>query len=425
MGNCPEICCSKNVKIANDYPVQIHPINENKEFNEYLTQPNYSTLIFLQARIKRYLNNKYSNSKNNITTNTLYNQNNNNKRFSSNINSINQIYLQRESTANFNTNIRQQTTDKEDYFENQKNYNKIDIIEEQKAIFPKIILNKGVNIFQKDIFSKPDINNNKDPRNGPFDGKKRKCQKIIQGEFSYEGEWKNGKREGFGILIKKELAIFIGEFIEDKVNGFGKLIEENGDEYIGYWKNSQAYGLGKYNRKNIISYKGWWKKDKQNGFGIEKWPKLEYYGEYINGNKEGYGVLNIKDGIYEGEMKDGNLNGIGTFIFKDKRKYEGEFINNKIEGHGILYWPDGKIFVGSFKDDLQNGFGIFYTSQKIYIGIWQNMLLEGEVIVIEGDKRKKQLWEKGECYKNLPQSYFIYFEKYVNDIIKERDSFIK
>ena len=183
--------------------------------------------------------------------------------------------------------------------------------------------------------------------------------------------------------------------------------------------------MGIYNKKNIISYKGWWEKDKQNGFGIEKWPKLEYYGEYINGNKEGYGVLNIKDGIYEGEMKDGNLNGIGTFIFKDKRKYEGEFINNKIEGHGILYWPDGKIFVGSFKDDFQNGFGIFYTSQKIYIGIWQNMLLEGEVIVIEGDKRKKQLWEKGECYKNLPQSYVIYFEKYVNDIIKQRDSFIK
>ena len=425
MGNCPEICCSKNVKIVNDYPVQINNNNENKDYKDYLTQPNYSSLIFLQTRIKKHLNNKYNNSKNNITTNTLYNQKNNNKRFSSNINSINQIYLQRESTANINQNIRQQTTEKEEYYENQNNQNKIDIIEEQKKLFPKIILNKGGNIFQKDIFSKPNINNNKDPRNGPFDGKKRQYHKIIQGEFSYEGEWINGKREGLGILIKKDLAIFIGEFIEDKVNGFGKLIEENGDEYIGYWKNSQAYGLGIYNKKNIISYKGWWKKDKQNGFGIEKWPKLEYYGEFINGNKEGLGVLNIKDGIYEGEMKDGNLNGIGCFIFKDKRNYEGEFINNKIEGHGILYWPDGKIFVGSFKDDLQNGFGIFYTSQKIYIGIWQNMLLEGEVIVIEGDKRKKQLWEKGECYKNLPQSYFIYFEKYVNDIIKERDSFIK
>ena len=137
MGNCPEICCSKNVKIVNDYPVHINKNNENKDYCDYLTQPNYSTLIFLQTRIKRYLNNKYNISKNNITTNTLYNKNNNNKRFSSNINSINQIYLQRESTANIKSNIRQQTTDKEEYYESQNKQNKIDIIEEQKKLFPK------------------------------------------------------------------------------------------------------------------------------------------------------------------------------------------------------------------------------------------------------------------------------------------------
>ena len=417
MGSCPEICCSKNVKVVNDYPVQITNNIENKDYNNYLTQPNYSSLIFLQTRLKRFLNNKSYNSKMNLATN-LYNQNNNK-------NSLNQVYLQKESTNNINTNFRQQTTDKEEYYENQNNQNRIDLIEEQKLYFPKIMLNKGVNIFQKNIFSKPDINNNKDPRNGPFDGKKRKYQKIIQNDFSYEGEWKDGKREGFGILIKKDIAEFIGEFIDDKVNGFGKVIYENGDEYIGYWKDSQAYGLGIYNKKNIISYQGWWKKDKQNGFGIEKWPKLDYFGEYLNGNKEGYGVLNIGDGIYEGEMKEGNINGVGCFIFKDKRKYEGEFVNNKIEGYGILSWPDGKIFVGSFKDDLQNGFGVFYTSKKIYIGVWQNMLLEGEVIVIEGDKRKKQLWEQGKCYKNLSQNYEIYFEKYVNDIIKQKELYIK
>ena len=417
MGSCPEICCSKNVKVVNDYPVQITNNIENKDYNNYLTQPNYSSLIFLQTRLKRFLNNKSYNSKMNLATN-LYNQNNNK-------NSLNQVYLQKESTNNINTNFRQQTTDKEEYYENQNNQNRIDLIEEQKLYFPKIMLNKGVNIFQKNIFSKPDINNNKDPRNGPFDGKKRKYQKIIQDDFSYEGEWKDGKREGFGILIKKDIAKFIGKFVDDKVNGFGKVIYENGDEYIGYWKDSQAYGLGIYNKKNIISYQGWWKKDKQNGFGIEKWPKLDYFGEYLNGNKEGYGVLNIGDGIYEGEMKEGNINGVGCFIFKDKRKYEGEFVNNKIEGYGILSWPDGKIFVGSFKDDLQNGFGVFYTSKKIYIGVWQNMLLEGEVIVIEGDKRKKQLWEQGKCYKNLSQNYEIYFEKYVNDIIKQKELYIE
>ena len=158
MGSCPEICCSKNVKVVNDYPVQITNNIENKDYNNYLTQPNYSSLIFLQTRLKRFLNNKSYNSKMNLATN-LYNQNNNK-------NSLNQVYLQKESTNNINTNFRQQTTDKEEYYENQNNQNRIDLIEEQKLYFPKIMLKKDINIFQKNIFSKPDINNNKDPRNG-------------------------------------------------------------------------------------------------------------------------------------------------------------------------------------------------------------------------------------------------------------------
>ena len=428
MGNCPEACCFRNVKIVNDYPVQIYSDQENAKYNSYLTQPNYSSLIFLQTRIKRFLNNKAYNTNEKLASNLIYNQNNNIKT-SSNLVVVNT--LQKESTGKFNTNFRQQSTDKEEYYENnyQKNINnKVYFIEEQKINFPKIIMNKGSNMFQEDLFSKQDSKNNKDnkdPRNGPHDGKRRKYPILSQDIFSYEGEWKNGKRDGLGILIKKDVAKFIGQFVEDQVNGFGILIDDNGDEYKGYWKKSKAHGLGIYNKKGIISYKGKWKLDKQNGFGIEKWPQLEYIGEYLNGNKEGYGVLNIRDGIYEGQMKDGNINGVGSFVFKDKRKYQGEFVNNKIEGYGILTWPDGKVFVGGFKDDLEDGFGIFYTSKKIYIGFWQNMILGGEVIIIEGDKKRKQLWEQGKCYKNLPQNYDIKFEKYVDEIIKEKDFYMK
>lgn len=418
MGNCPNICCLRNIKIVNDYPVQINSIENSLYNSPYLNQPNYSLLIFLQTRIKRFLNNKTIHTNGKLHANLLYNNQKNNLNTSSNIIAINQ--------ANLLGNLRQQTTDKDEAVENNKNINNIENIEEQKLFFPKIILDKRANMFQEDLFSKQKIKKNiKDPRNGPFDNKRRKFPILYQDNFSYEGEWKNGKRDGMGILIKKDIAKFIGEFIEDKVNGFGKFINENGDGYLGYWKESQFHGLGIYNKKKIISYKGWWKKDKHNGFGIEKWQKLEYIGEYINGNKEGYGVLHFEDGIYEGEMKDGNMNGIGSFEFKDKRKYEGEFADNKMKGYGILTFPDGKVFVGSFIDDLEDGFGVFYTGKKIYIGFWQSMLLGGEVIVIEGEKRKKQLWEQGKCYKNLNQNYEINFEKYVNEIIKQKDIFLK
>ena len=134
--------------------------------------------------------------------------------------------------------------------------------------------------------------------------------------------------------------------------------------------------------------------------------------------------MNIKDGIYEGEMKGGNFNGIGKFVFNDKRRYEGEFKNNKMDGYGILYLPENKIFVGHFKDDLQDGFGVYYTNKRIYVGFWQNMLLEGEVIIIEGNKKKKQIWEGGRLRKNLASNFNIFFEKYIEDIIHEKNIFI-
>ena len=433
MGSFPDICCYRNSKIVEDYNVQVHNKIENSYNTQYITQPNYSSLIFLQLRIKRYLANK--NSKVNQQIYSKFFNRQNNTKTSSNMTYNNNLItntiifnpIRKESTSKFNVNLRNQTTEKEEGNENQNNQQNINIneedMDEQKKLFPKIILSKDSNMFKDTLFLQQN-NNNKDPRNAPLDGKRRKYPILYKDEYSYEGEWKNGKRDGLGILIKKEVAKYIGEFNENKMAGFGKFLAENGDEYIGYWEDNKANGLGIYNKKGYISYKGWWKNDKQNGFGIENWPSLEYSGEYLNGKREGYGIINIKVGTYEGQMKNDNMNGIGSFSFIDKRQYRGEFLNNKLEGYGILTWPDGKVFIGCFKNDLINGFGVFYTNSKIYIGVWNNMLLEGEIIVIEGGKRKKELWEKGKCNKILPSNHKIYFEKYVDDIINQKDFYM-
>ena len=420
MGSCPQNCkifCFENSQIVKGLPVQIYDNIDNK----YINQPNYSSLIFLQIKIKKYLRHKKSLSNSNLVKLKAINTLKSNSSSNNNIvdNKVPKI-LNYNVTNKFNANFMRKTTDKEDRNESQKSINKkLAEINQQKLYFPKLILSKGPNLFKKDLFP-----NTISPKKYLNDNKRRKFPLLIQGDFSYEGEWKNGKRDGLGIYIKKNAAKFIGYFIEDYVNGFGKLTDGNGDEYIGYWIKSMANGIGIYSRKRIISYKGWWKDDKQNKFGIEVWPKLDFIGDYSNGVKEGYGIMNIKDGIYEGEMKGGNFNGIGKFMFNDKRRYEGEFKNNKMDGFGILYLPGNKIFVGHFKDDLQDGFGVFYTNKRIYVGFWQNMLLEGKVIIVEGNKRKKQIWEEGRLRKNLASNYKIFFEKYIEDIINEKNIFI-
>ena len=72
------------------------------------------------------------------------------------------------------------TTDKEDRNESQKSINKkLAEINQQKLYFPKLILNKGPNIFQKDLFP-----NTISPKKYLKDNKRRKFPLLIQGDFS-------------------------------------------------------------------------------------------------------------------------------------------------------------------------------------------------------------------------------------------------
>ena len=292
----------------------------------------------------------------------------------------------------------------------------------------------GNNIMNKDPFMKGNKGKNAenlkgdgDPRNGPFDGKRRSFNTIKQDDFSYTGEWRNGKRDGIGKLIWEKMAKFIGEFKEDRVIGYGKLFHEDGDVYRGYWNNFQAMGVGIYKNRKNIKYEGYWDKDKQNEFGIETWGKSNNYtGEYVQGFKNGIGIFKMEDkGLYQGEIQNGNIHGIGTFTFrKDKRTYSGEWKNNKMDGFGLIKWPDGRVFVGEFHEDKPEGFGIFYTNKKTYIGVWFSGLLEGEAIIVEAEKIKKQYWEEGRLTQNYSSDYAIFFEKYVDQIVKDKKFYV-
>ena len=261
MGTCATVCSNPNKKQAE---VNIESLQndkfKNKNTHQLLIQPNYSKLIYLQTRIKRFLKKKKKNgimpkdqdlNTKNINVNINLNVNmdrptNENTRMGTKDNSKQVKNISKDNNSNQLKKLPQNI--------NPSNENSKSINQDSSIMIPTVKAElKESLIFSHDPFikgkkSQRNINDSKDPRYGPFDDKRHKYPKIFEDESSYEGEWKNGKRDGLGILCWKDVSKFIGEFIEDKVLGFGKLIHEDGDIYTGYWNDFQAQGIGYYKK---------------------------------------------------------------------------------------------------------------------------------------------------------------------------------
>lgn len=161
-----------------------------------------------------------------------------------------------------------------------------------------------------------------------------KDQKDIWGTtFSYSGEIKNGKPDGFGVAVYSNgyTLRYIGEFVNGVMSGKGTMIYADGVFLSGDWKNGKMNGNG------------------------------------ANVNKEGT--------FYVGGMKDGFRSGKGWLVLKSNAFYLGEFKNDTYNGMGIYGWADGRtIGQNIYKDGKRSGPGFQYEtkSDQLFQGTWDN-----------------------------------------------------
>ena len=153
-----------------------------------------------------------------------------------------------------------------------------------------------------------------------------------RGILIYEGGYLNGKRNGQGkeYNFLNGILEYEGEFSDGKWNGKGKKYYKGKLDYDGEYKNNIRNGKGKeYDYNGILRFEGIYKDGKRwtgkgyNDKGIEEYElkdgngkckeynfctnKLEYEGEYLNGERNGKGKEYNDKGelIFEGEYLNG------------------------------------------------------------------------------------------------------------------------
>ena len=155
---------------------------------------------------------------------------------------------------------------------------------------------------------------NKHFEQGYINGVKK--EKIIIKEYFkdkliFEGEYKDGKKNGKGIEYFKNKLIYEGEYKDGKRNGKGIEYNFEGGKFVGEFKDGKKWDGTGYNGKTEIDY------EIINGYGIVKEyydGKLIFEGEYINGKREGYGK--------EYDFLTGNLKHRGIFCSDKKIMFQ-------------------------------------------------------------------------------------------------------
>lgn len=137
-------------------------------------------------------------------------------------------------------------------------------------------------------------------------------------------------------------GIYKGEYKDGKRHGFGKCTYSYG-VYLGEWEEGKKCGIGKFTFTDGRILEGNWQDDKPNGRGKDT---------YANGN------------VYEGEFKDGKRDGWGRFTLAGGGGYEGEWKDDKRNGYGKITLPNGTVaqagewkngeYIGSIHKDSDN-----------------------------------------------------------------------
>lgn len=268
---------------------------------------------------------------------------------------------------------------------------------------------------------------------------------------SFEGSFKQGKRQGLGLLLNPSRSLkYEGNFEDDSYSGEGWL-ETSSFIYKGQFKFGEFNGQGNLTQKNGIEYEGEWKMGKRSGSGVAKFfDGSSFVGLFENDQPEGQGKLTLPDrktsleGVwlsaagasqqqqqsqqinqnsgaktlrvigtvriqcpefeYNGDLLEGRISGRGIMKLKNGDVYAGEFLNDQFHGRGQLVNADGTMVTGIFREGkFVEGMGEFGKTPKQAEFGWKHgvLIALGLVSIVGAGLSLQSYYAKETYYSNL------------------------
>lgn len=189
-------------------------------------------------------------------------------------------------------------------------------------------------------------------RAGALVDKRGRATLVYPGDGVYEGEYRDGKKEGKGKFWYVEGTVYEGTWKDDMKHGGGKETYSDGATYEGRFQEGSRHGHGTLTYANGDVYEGTWDEDVKHGSGVFRWGAgTSYEGEFADGLMHGQGTYYFADGcVYQGEYAEGKRNGRGVYRFLDGSFFEGEYRDGVVDGRGTFTFADGSAEVGRWED---------------------------------------------------------------------------
>ncbi|KAK1554533.1 hypothetical protein Q3G72_013627 [Acer saccharum] len=182
-----------------------------------------------------------------------------------------------------------------------------------------------------------------------FKDSERRVEFYSNGDM-YEGEFHKGKCNGSGVYNFFINGRYEGEWVDGKYDGYGIESWARGSRYKGQYRQGLRHGYGVYRFYTGDSYAGQW----------------------CNGQSHGTGLQTCADASsYIGNFKCGMKHGLGVYNFRNGDRYAGEYFGDKIHGFGVYHFANGHCYEGSWHEGRKQGYGMYtFRSGDTKCGDW-------------------------------------------------------